>query len=95
MSSESLRLLEQLRHAIQNSLSSVEILEVLSALTASGHRVSVSIDATIDEPDPFVESPDRSVRRLESELLTQSDERFLRAMHISLESELHNLHKAN
>jgi hypothetical protein len=95
MSSESSRLLEQLRHSIVNSLGSVETLELLSALSASGHRVSVSIDVTIDEPEPLSNNESAASYISNPLLLTQSDELFLEAMHISAGSEVDSSHKAN
>ena len=85
------RLIDELGHAINDSLSESEaISEVMSRIRASGYDLFLILEVTIgftkkDEPDARPAHRERKEPRPSQFQLTTQDAQFLRAMKISVE----------
>jgi hypothetical protein len=92
MSPETAQLLQELRDAIHKSIGSREIVAALSALVGARSRVLLTVDAALDMPETLADggvetsySTDLLPEKPFS--LTLSDERFLLAMRIAVDTE--------
>jgi len=83
MQAETARMMQELREAISASLGSHGLADAISALERSGHRVLVTVDATVDQSETVTKEESGVSFASDAFSLSPSDELFLRTMHIT------------
>jgi hypothetical protein len=82
MDQETTGLLNKVREAILESLNSHNIEQSIVALESSGYRVFVSLDLVLDDTGTVPEAEGEASFPSEPCVLSQTDELFLRSLHI-------------